>query len=95
MDKEFEYGVQDGKMTVTLTLDDDNELECLIVAIFPVLDKDYIALYPQDETYGDEVFLYRLDASNEEPQLVNIESDEEFELVGAAYDALWEDEDSH
>ncbi len=94
MDKELEYGVQDGDMTVTLTLDDDNELECLIVAIFPVLEKDYIALYPQDEAYGDEVFLYRLDASTEEPQLVNIEDDAEFALVGAAYDALMaEDEE--
>ena len=43
----FEYGLQDEEeMTVTLTLDDDSELECAVVAIFPVQDKDYIALLP-------------------------------------------------
>ena len=43
----FEYGLQDmNEMTVTLTLEDDSELLCGVVAIFPVEDKDYIALDP-------------------------------------------------
>ena len=36
--EEYEEG------TVTLTLDDDTEVECAIVAIFPAGDKEYIAL---------------------------------------------------
>ena len=52
MDKEFEYGLQDEGMTVNLLLDDDTDIDCSIIAIFPVLDKDYIALYPMDDALG-------------------------------------------
>ena len=48
--KEFEYGLQEeNEMTVTLTLDDDSELECAVIAIFPVQGKDYIAMRPLGE----------------------------------------------
>ena len=44
---DFEYGLQEDKdLTITLTLDDDSELECAVVAIFPVCDQDYIAVLP-------------------------------------------------
>ena len=89
---EFEYGLQDEGMTVNLLLDDDTDIECSIIAIFPVLDKDYIALYPLDDAY-EEVFLYQLDASTGDPELVNIEDDAEFDLVVAAYNALMDEED--
>ena len=90
----FEYGLQDEEeMTVTLTLDDDTELECAVVAIFPVQDKDYIALLPLNEE-SEEVFLYRFKHNNEDDlELENIEDDEEFELVADAYDALVDDEE--
>ena len=45
MNEEFEEG------TVTLTLEDDTEVECGIVAIYPAGDKEYIALLPLG---GDE-----------------------------------------
>ena len=35
--------------TVTLTLDDDTELECAVLTIFPAGQKKYIALLPLDE----------------------------------------------
>lgn len=88
----FEYGIQDeDEMTVTLTLDDDTELECQVVAIFPVKERDYIALLPMNDD-AEEVFLYRFTQSSEDDmELENIEDDEEFELVADAYDALIDD----
>ena len=90
----FEYGLQDeDEMTVTLTLDDDTELECAVVAIFPVKDRDYIALLPLDEE-SEEVFLYRFNhTSDDDLELENIEDDEEFEMVADAYDQLVDEEE--
>ncbi len=90
----IQYGLQDeDDMTVTLTLDDDTELECAVVAIFPVQDRDYIALLPLDDE-SEEVFLYRFKQSADDNlELENIEDDEEFEIVADAYDQLVDDEE--
>ena len=89
----FEYGLQDEEeMTVTLTLDDNSELECVVVAIFPVQGKDYIALLPLG-VEDAQVYLYRFKHnSDEDLELENIEDDEEFEAVADAYDALVDEE---
>lgn len=81
----------DEEMTVTLTLDDDTELECDVVAIFPVNGQDYIALLPREEE-AEEVFLYRFkELEDGEMELDNIEDDEEFEAVADVYDAMLDD----
>ena len=87
--RKFEYGLQDdAELTVTLTLDDDSELECAVVAIFPVQDKDYIALLPLG-VEDAEVYLYHFKHNDDEDlELENIEDDEEFEAVADEYDAL-------
>ncbi len=81
---------QDEEVTVTLTLDDGSEMECLVLTIFPVGDLQYIALLPMEETETDadgEVFLYRFrELENGELELLNIEDDEEFEAVSDAFD---------
>jgi len=79
-------------VTVTLTLDDDSTIECGIVGIFDAYNREYIALLPLDENGQNadgEVFLYRylVDASGN-PQLENIESDEEYEAASDAFDEL-------
>ncbi|MDO5293378.1 MAG: DUF1292 domain-containing protein [bacterium] len=90
-DINLELGLQeDEEMTVTLTLDDDTELECAVVAIFPVAEKQYIALLPLDDE-SEEVFLYRFSKNGDEMQLDNIEEDEEFDAVADAYDMLLDD----
>ena len=38
----------DEEMTVTLTLDDGTDLECVVLTIFEAADKEYIALLPLD-----------------------------------------------
>ena len=51
----------DEEMTVTLTLDDGTELECVVLTIFEAGEKEYIALLPLDgrEAEDGEVCLYR------------------------------------
>ena len=81
---------QNEEVTVTLTLDDGSEMECLVLTIFPVGDLQYIALLPMEEVETDaegEVFLYRFkELENGELELLNIEDDEEFEAVSDAFD---------
>lgn len=81
----------DGNVTVTLTLDNDEQVECAILTIFPVNGRDYIALLPLNEEGGNddgEVFIYRYDESNGTPTLGNIENDEEYEAVADAFDEM-------
>ncbi len=90
MNEEFEEG------TVTLTLEDDTEVECGIVAIYPAGDKEYIALLPLggDEEAEGEVYLYRYsEDADGEPQLENIESDEEYEIAADAFDEMLDSEE--
>jgi len=78
---------------ITLTLEDDSELLCDILAVFPCDDKEYIALLPVD---GDEedVFLYQFIAHSEDDvELLNIENDDEFDNVCEAFDALLDSEE--
>lgn len=83
------------EVTVTLTLDNDEVVECAVLTIYPVDDKEYIALLPLDEE-GDnedgEVYIYRyVETEDGEPTLENIESDDEYEAAADAFDE-WLDE---
>ena len=80
----------DEEMTVTLTLDDGTELECVVLTIFEAADKEYIALLPLDgnEAEDGEVYLYRYTEINGTPDIQNIESDEEY-----AFDELLDTEE--
>ena len=77
-------------LTVTLTLDNNEELECAVLNIFEADEKEYIALLPLDEN-GDntdgQIYLYRFidNGEEEEPGLENIEEDEEFDRVSAIF----------
>lgn len=70
--------------TISLTLDDNTEVECAILTIFPVKEKEYIALLPLDENgqnQDGEVYLYVFSRTEQgDPMLANIESDEEYVL---------------
>ena len=95
----------DGNITVTLTLDNDEKLECAILTIFPVDGNDYIALLPLDENGKNEdgeVYLYRYFQNGGTPTIENIEDDDEFDAVAdmfdqlqdaAEYEALYGDDD--
>lgn len=73
-----------------LTLDDDSELECSVLGIFEVEDKEYLALAPVDE---DEALIYEyLELEDGDFDLISIEDEEEFELVSQAFYALFSDD---
>ena len=61
---------------MTITLEDGKEVECAIIAIFPVEEKDYIALLPLENQEDGEVYLYGF---------------EEYESVTKAFDEILDD----
>ena len=61
--------------TVTLTLDNDEELECDIITFFTAGDNEYVALAPQGDEFDGIVYLYRY-----------IEHDEEYEIASDGFD---------
>ncbi len=85
-------------LTVTLTLENDEELECAVLTIFETDGREYIALLPLDENGDNEdgqVYLYRFidHGEDEEPGLENILEDEEFERVSEAFNSWMEEQD--
>lgn len=79
------------EMTVTLTLDGDVKCECIVLSIFEAGNHDYIALLPIDDNIAEEgeVFLYRyFEDENGNPDIANIEDDDEYEIVADAFDEL-------
>ncbi len=81
------------EVTVTLTLDDDTELECAVLTIYEVDGKEYIALLPMDDAENEDgdVYIYRYAEVDGEPTLENIEDDDEYEAAADAFDE-WLDE---
>lgn len=84
------------EMTVTLTLDDGSELECVVLTIFDAGEREYIALLPVEgeEAEEGEVYLYRYSEDKDgNPELDNIEDDDEYEVVADAFDQLLDDQE--
>lgn len=85
-------------LTVTLTLENNEELECAVLNIFEADEKEYIALLPLDEN-GDntdgQIYLYRFidNGEEEEPGLENIEEEEEFDRVSAVFNEWLDTQD--
>ena len=77
---------------MTITLEDGKEVECAIIAIFPVEEKDYIALLPLENQEDGEVYLYGFEEYEDGTfELLSIESDEEYESVTKAFDEILDD----
>ena len=68
---------------------------CVVLTIFEAGEKEYIALLPLDENGENEdgeVYLYRYYEENGQPNLDNIDSDEEYEIAADAFDELMDTE---
>ena len=63
--------------TMTLDLDDGGKLECIVLNVFPVNNREYIALLPM----------------NDEVNLETIEDDDEFELVSDYFDEMLDEQE--
>lgn len=84
------------EVTVTLTLDDGSQLECVVLTIFDAGEREYIALLPMDgeEAEEGEVYLYRYsEDADGNPSLENIEDDEEYDIVAEAFDELLDEQE--
>lgn len=80
---------EDEAVTVTLTLDNNEVVECAILTIYEVNDREYIALLPLNEdgeNDSGDVYLYRYEEEDGEPALDNIDDDEEYEIAADAFD---------
>lgn len=80
-------------LRVTLTLDDNSEVECQILTIFDLDEQNYIVLMPEegedDDTDESEVYIYRyFEDDDGNPSLENIENDNEYEAVAEHFEEL-------
>lgn len=91
-----QYNNTEDVITVTLTLDNDEVVECVVLTTYTADDKEYIALLPLDEngenTDGD-VYLYRYAVVDGEPTLENIDDDDEYEIAADAFDEWMDEQD--
>jgi len=92
-DKLDNQDTNDEDMTVELELEDGEIVNCSIITILELKEKNYIVLLPLDENGENdegEVWFYRYfeDESNPdaEPTLEFIDDDAEYELVAEAFD---------
>ena len=84
--------------TMTLDLDDGGKLECIVLNVFPVNNREYIALLPMnDEGHVEEdaqIFPYRFEElGDDEVNLETIEDDDEFELVSDYFDEMLDEQE--
>ena len=76
--------------TVTLTLEDDTEMECAILGTFDVDNNEYIALVPVD---SDEALIYKFaEHENGKIELSSIEDDAEFQKASDAFYEVFAEE---
>lgn len=77
---------------VTLTLDDNEEVECSIITTYEIEDKEYIVLLPLDENGENEdgdVWIYhfvRDTTGGNDHEIINIEDDDEYEIAVDKFD---------
>lgn len=80
--------------TITLTMEDDTEVDCAILTVFPVDKTEYIALLPLDsqgKNKDGEVFLYAFSRTEQgDPILANIEDDAEYQAASQAFERILE-----
>ena len=77
-------------MVIPIEMEDGSEVECEVLAIFPVDGKQYIALIDKDHEDSD-IWLYRfVPVGEEEFNIEDIEDDKEFEKVEDAFNQMVE-----
>lgn len=77
--------MEEETMYMTLTFDDGVEEDCEILGVFEADGKEYIALLsPEGDAY---IYGYRA-LSEEEFELLDIETEEEFDRAAAKYDEI-------
>ncbi len=78
------YGYEEEDI-ITLEYDDGAEEECGILGVFDALGKEYIALNPLGT---EDVYIYGYKEYEEDYELTDIESEDEFSKVVAEFEKL-------
>ena len=78
------YGYEEEDI-ITLEYDDGVEEECGILGVFDALGKEYIALNPLGT---EDVYIYGYKEYEEDYELTDMESEEEFNKVVAEFEKL-------
>ena len=72
-------------VTVTLTLDNDETLECAVLTIYEAAGRQYIE--NGEESEESDVYIYRFSETEDgEPNLENIEDDDEYDAAADKFD---------
>ena len=83
--KVIDETVEEEVMYMTLTFDDGEEEDCEVLGTFDVDGKEYVALLsPEGDAY---IYGYR-QTSDEDFELLDIETEEEFDKAAARYDEI-------
>lgn len=85
-DRRSAYGEDE---IMTLEFDNGESFECGIMGVFPVDGKQYIALETLDE--NDDVYLYGYKETEDDFDLLDIDSQEEFDRVEAEFERLMDE----
>ncbi len=88
--------LQEENMTVTLEMEEGSEEECIVLSVFEVDGKDYVALLPASEAEKEdaEVYFYTYTVGDDgEPVLGDIEDDEVFDAVCDRFDELLDEDE--
>ncbi len=95
--KVFDEEIDEGEdLVLTLEMEDGTTEDCIVLTIFPMDDKQYIALLPVDQAENEEHDVYLYGYTEDEdgnPILSDIEDDDEFEAVCDRYDEIEDEED--
>ena len=82
------YTEEDFDDIMTLSFE-DGEVDCGILAIYPVGDREYIALYPLVQEAGDEYYIYRYNGEeNDEIDIEEIPDDEEADAAEEGFNTF-------
>ena len=79
----------DDELHLTLETEDGSEIDCIVMSIFPLKGRQYIALLPAEEADSEDgdIFLYGYsEDAGGAPQLRDLEDDDEFEAVSEEED---------
>lgn len=84
-DKRAQYSEDE---IIELEFDEGESVECGVMGIFDLDDKQYIALEPFDDT--NDVYLYGYEPTEDDFELLDI-PEEDFDRVAAEFDRLMDE----
>ena len=86
--------IEEEEDIITLEFDDDTAVDCYVMGTFEVGEKEYIALAPEDGT--DDVYIYGYkQLADDEFEIIEIESEEEFDAAAAEFDLIMAEDDEN